>query len=265
MKQNFLAEILASRRVQVASVRAALDETALRKEAARARAGKARLRMRGALQQKNGVAIIGEFKRASPSLGNIRGDISPAPTVALFEAGGVCAISVLTEPSFFRGSLGDLQEARAATALPILRKDFIVDEIQVFEAALAGADAILLIVAALTDDELSRFRQRAEEQLGLDALVEVHNAEEMERAAACGAELIGVNNRDLRTFVTSLETSEKLAALAPAGATLVSESGIASRADIDRLRGCGYHGFLIGESLLRADDPAALIQSLCHV
>ncbi len=184
--------------------------------------------------------------------------------IALYEAGGAAAISVLTEPEFFKGSLDDLKAARATTRLPILRKDFIVDEIQIVEAAAAGADAILLIVAALSDEELSRFRALAEEELGLDALVEVHDAAEMERAIQCGATLIGVNNRNLRTFATSLETSVELAALAPPGATLVSESGISSRADIVRLQECGYRGFLIGESLMRAADPVALLESLRH-
>ena len=185
--------------------------------------------------------------------------------IALYEAGGAAAISVLTEPEFFKGSLDDLRAARATTQLPILRKDFIVDEIQIVEAAAAGADAILLIVAALSDAELSRFRILAEEELGLDALVEVHDPTEMRRAVECGATFIGVNNRNLRTFVTSLETSIELAALAPSGATLVSESGISSRADIQRLRQCGYRAFLIGESLMRAPDPGALLKSLRHV
>jgi indole-3-glycerol phosphate synthase len=264
VNQNFLDEILAGRRAQVAADRASHDEAALHEQATRARAGKAAQRLRSALREKDGVAIIGEFKRASPSLGEIRREAGPAQMVARYEAGGVCAISILTEPQFFKGSLDDLREARATTKLPILRKDFIVEEIQIVEAAGAGADAVLLIVAALTDAELLRFRNFTEEDLGLDALVEVHNAEEMQRAAGCGATLIGVNNRDLRTFLTSLETSVELAALAPADATLVSESGISSRADIDRLQRVGYRGFLIGESLLRAEDPAAFIQSLRH-
>ena len=264
MKPNFLDEILAFRRAQVAEDRASHDQPALREEAARLRAGKTSHRLDSVLRQKHDVAIIGEFKRASPSLGEIRRDAGPAQMIALYEAGGVCAISVLTEPQFFNGSLDDLREARATTQLPILRKDFIVDEIQIVEAAAVGADAVLLIVAALTDAELLRFRNLAEHELGMDALIEVHNAEEMQRAAGCGANLIGVNNRDLRTFITSLDTSVELAALAPAEAVLVSESGISSRADIARLRDCGYRGFLIGESLLRADDPAALIHSLRH-
>ncbi len=221
-------------------------------------------RLRAALRDHDGVSIIAEFKRASPSLGEIRPDADLAQVIAQYESGGACAFSVLTEPTFFRGSLEDLRQARTLTARPILRKDFIVDEFQIHEAAAAGADAVLLIVAALTDAELLRFRILAEDELGLDALVEVHDAAEMQRAATCGARLIGVNNRDLRTFVTSLETSEALAPLAPAGALLISESGLRSRADIDRLRRCGYRGFLIGETLMRADDPAALLQSLAH-
>ncbi len=257
MKANFLDEILAARRQQVAEDRAG-------PQAVRARAGRERLSLRAALRAEAGVAIIGEFKRASPSLGQIRADADPARMTALYEEGGARAISVLTEPQYFQGSLDDLRAVRARTKLPILRKDFIVDEFQIEEAAAAGADAILLIAAALTDAELLRFRILAEDELGLDALVEVHNAEEMRRANKSGAKLMGVNNRDLRTFATSLETSVELAALAPADATLVSESGISSRTDIERLRRCGYRGFLIGESLMRAADPVALIRSLRH-
>ncbi len=219
-------------------------------------------RLREALLADDGVKIIGEFKRASPSRGFIREDARPAEMVAVYESAGACAVSVLTEPDYFHGSLDDLREARAATRLPILRKDFIVDKSQVAEAAVAGADAILLIVAALSDNELVRLRMIAEENLGLDALVEVHTAEEMRRATDAGASLIGVNNRDLRTFTTSLQTSEQLAEFAPAGSILVSESGLSSRADIERLRRCGYRGFLIGESLMRAPDPVALLHSL---
>lgn len=261
-KGNFLEEILARRRKQVAQDRAVCVPQILRREAERAREARSPHRLRSALQQSSGVKIIGEFKRASPSLGFIRRDAQVGPMIALYEKGGVCAISVLTEPDFFHGWLEDLRQARAVTALPILRKDFIVDEYQINEAAAAGADAILLIGAALTDSDLLRLRRFAEDELGLDALMEVHTAEEMQRASNCGATLIGVNNRDLRTFATSLETSVELAALAPADVTLVSESGISSRADIDRLNRCGYHGFLIGESLMRAADPAALISSL---
>ncbi len=253
---TFLDRILASRRADVAK---ATDAAEVRL-AAENRARPAHL-LRHALAQ-NRIHIIAEFKRASPSLGPIRLDADLAQIVRAYDAAGVSAISVLTEPAFFRGSLDDLREARATTARPILRKDFTVSEYQIDEAAAAGADVVLLIVAALSDQELLRFRIRAEDELGLDALVEVHTAEEMKRAADAGATIVGVNNRDLRTFQTSLETSEKLAALAPGGATLISESGIATAADIVRLRRCGYRGFLIGESLMRASDPAALIRQL---
>ncbi len=263
METNFLDKIVAARRAQVESNRAALDEADLRDRAALLRSGQATQRLRSALRSGSDIAIIAEFKRASPSLGEIRPDADPAQTVALYEAGGAAAISVLTEPQFFKGSLDDLRAARAITRLPILRKDFIVAEIQIVEAAAAGADAVLLIVAALSDEELSRFRTLAED-LGLDALVEVHDAEEMKRAAKSGATLIGVNNRNLRTFVTSLETSVELVALAPPDATLVSESGISTRADVERLDRSGYHGLLIGESLMRANDPVALLESLRH-
>jgi indole-3-glycerol phosphate synthase len=261
-KGNLLEEILARRRQQIAADRAARDCLALRCDAESARARKRPQRLRAALKQSDGIRIIGEFKRASPSLGKIRSDADPAQIVALYEAAGVCAISVLTEPEFFGGSLDDLRQARMVTELPILQKDFVIDEYQIDEAAAMGADAILLIVAALREAKLLRFRVRAEDDLGLDALVEVHTAAEMQRAADCGAKLIGVNNRDLRTFAISLETSVELAALAPAGATLVSESGISSPNEIDQLRRCGYDGFLIGGSLMRAADPAALIRTL---
>lgn len=263
MAADFLEKIVAARRARVEADRAGRDEAELRAQAALLRSGQATQRLRSALRSGSDVAIIAEFKRASPSLGEIRPGADPAQVVALYEAGGAAAISVLTEPEFFKGSLDDLRAARAVTRLPILRKDFIFDEIQIVEAAAGGADAVLLIVAVLSDEDLARFRDLAEE-LGLDALVEVHDVDEMERATQCGATLIGVNNRNLRTFQTSLETSIELAALAPADTTLVSESGIASRADVERLEGCGYRGFLIGESLMRAADPVALLESLRH-
>jgi indole-3-glycerol phosphate synthase len=145
--------------------------------------------------------------------------------------------------------------------LPVLRKDFIVDEYQIYESAAAGADAILLIVAALDDDSLSQLRRLAEDELEMDALVEVHTSDEMKRAAACGAKLIGVNNRDLRTFAVSLETSLSLAREAPSEALLISESGLNNATDLQRLYTAGYRGFLIGETLMRADDPAAALRS----
>jgi indole-3-glycerol phosphate synthase len=262
---NFLDQIVSRRRSQVAAQCAACDTQELRREAVKAREGKTPHRLRGALSESAAINIIAEFKRASPSLGMINKHANVEETVALYEIGGAAGISILTEPVSFHGAIDDLSAARVATGLPILRKDFTVDEFQIDEAALNDADAILLIVAALTDEDLSRLRRHAEEELGLDALVEVHDAQEFERASKCGAKLIGVNNRDLRTFNTSLQTSVDLAGSATSDMTLVSESGISSAGDIVRLRQHGYRGFLIGESLMRAADPVALLESLRHV
>ena len=183
-------------------------------------------------------------------------------TVRAYERGGAAALSVLTEEDFFGGSLTDLREAKAGTRLPVLRKDFVFDEYQVFESAAAGADALLLIVAALDDETLARLLRLTEEALEMDALVEVHTAEELERALDAGARIVGVNNRDLRTFEVSLETSVKLAARATADVLLVSESGLRGAGDIDRLRACGFRAFLVGETLMRAESPEAALRSL---
>jgi indole-3-glycerol phosphate synthase len=217
-------------------------------------------RFRSALQR-DGVNIIAEFKRRSPSKGIIRGDASPVDIARAYQAGGAVAMSVLTEEDYFAGSLDDLRQVKAAVELPVLRKDFIVDEYQVYESAVAGADAILLIVAALDDESLSQLRRLAEDELHMDALVEVHTSDEMRRGAACGAKLIGVNNRDLRTFEVSLETSLSLAREAPGDALLISESGLNNATDLKRLYEAGYRGFLIGETLMRADDPAAALRN----
>ncbi|HEX6649292.1 MAG TPA: indole-3-glycerol phosphate synthase TrpC [Pyrinomonadaceae bacterium] len=212
--------------------------------------------------QNDSINIIAEFKRRSPSKGIIRADANPTEIAQSYEAGGAVAISVLTEEDYFDGSLEDLRNVKAAVNLPVLRKDFIFDEYQVYESAAAGADALLLIVAALDDETLSRLRRLAEDDLGIDALVEVHTSDEMKRAAACCAKLIGVNNRDLRTFDVSLETSLSLATLAPPGAVLISESGLHNAADLKRLRDAGYCGFLIGETLMRAANPELALRSL---
>ena len=211
--------------------------------------------------QRDGINIIAEFKRRSPSKGMIRDGANPMEVARAYQAGGAVAMSVLTEEDYFAGSLDDLREVKSTVDLPVLRKDFIFDEYQIYESATVGADAILLIVAALDDELLSRLRRLAEEELQMDALVEVHTGDEMKRAAACGAKLIGVNNRDLRTFEVSLETSLRLAREAPADTVLISESGLKSCDDLQRLHDAGYHGFLIGETLMRADDPAAALRS----
>ena len=171
-------------------------------------------------------------------------------------------MSVLTEEDHFDGSLDDLRSIRQQTGLPILRKDFIFDEFQVYESANAGADALLLIVASLDDEQLSNLRGLVEDDLGMDALVEVHDRAELQRAVACGAKLLGVNNRDLTTFEVSIQTSIDLAPSAPVDSIIISESGIETRGDIERLAAVGYRGFLIGEALMKADDPSSLLQQL---
>lgn len=210
----------------------------------------------------DGINIIAEFKRRSPSKGMIREGANPSEVARAYQAGGAVAMSVLTEEDYFAGSLDDLRQVKSAVELPVLRKDFIVDEYQVYESAAAGADAILLIVAALDDESLARLRGLAEDELGMDALVEVHTSDEMKRAAACGAKLIGVNNRDLRTFAVSLETSLSLAREAPSKALLISESGLNNATDLERLYDAGYRGFLIGETLMRAADPEQALRSI---
>jgi indole-3-glycerol phosphate synthase len=255
LKDNFLDRIVRQRR---ASIDHSADFAALCREAEAAAEKRPRHAFRTALRVAPGVHIIGEFKRASPSAGVIREDLDAAAAARTYAQAGVSAISVLTEPQYFRGSLDDVRDVRSTVDVPILRKDFIVHESQIDEACIAGADAVLLIVAALTDPELGALRRKAE-SLHLDALIEVHSAEEMRRAESVGAELIGVNNRNLSTLKVSLETSVQLASYAPASAVLISESGIKTPADVARLAACGYRGFLVGESLMRAADPGALI------
>ncbi|MBV9009473.1 MAG: indole-3-glycerol phosphate synthase TrpC [Verrucomicrobia bacterium] len=258
---SILDEIVANRRAEVSRQRAAGDPLRMARSA-EASSGRTPHRFRKALQATERVNIIAEFKRGSPSAGTINATADPAERAMCYQRAGACAISVLTEQRFFRGSLADLREVRAATSLPILRKDFIVDEYQIDEAAVARADAVLLIVAVLSPKELSRLRVRAETELGMDALVEVHMREELDCALECGASLIGVNNRDLHTFHTSIDVSLELASLAPAQAMMVSESGISSGEQVRRLRQCGYSAFVIGEPLMRVTNPAPLIRDL---
>jgi indole-3-glycerol phosphate synthase len=210
--------------------------------------------LRAALNSGDGIKIIAEFKRRSPSKGIIRENANAATIARSYESAGAAAISVLTEENYFAGSLGDLREVRDAVSLPILRKDFIFDEYQVYESAAAGADALLLIVAGLDDATLVRLLRLTEEELRMDALVEVHTKAEMDRAVTLGPKLIGVNNRDLRTFNVSTETSLELVRFAPSEAVLVSESGLTPE-ELRKLRSVGYKGFLVGEALMRAPYP----------
>ena len=207
------------------------------------------------------TAIIAEMKRASPSRGVLKADLDPARIAATYETAGAAALSVLTDEQDFQGSLDDLRRARKATAIPALRKDFTVAAEHVLEAAANGADAILLIAAILTERELRDFRELAA-SYSMAALVEVHDAEEVRRAVASGAKIVGVNNRDLRTFEVTLETSLGLAEQLPDGVLRVAESGIHSRRDVERLREAGYRAFLIGERFMTAPDPAAALREL---
>ena len=207
------------------------------------------------------VNIIAEIKHRSPSKGVIREDFNPVSIAESYQRGGAAAMSVLAEEDFFGGSLDHLKAIRQRADAPLLRKDFIFDEYQIYESVAADADAVLLIVAALDDELLGRLIALADEQ-AIDALVEVHTAPEMRRATQAGARIIGINNRDLTTFATDLNTSFELAQLAPSGATLVSESGIKSGDDIRRLKSAGFHGFLIGEHFMRAEDPGDALRRM---
>lgn len=258
---NILSEIVAQKRVRVEEAKRLVPLEHLRREALAVRRSAKDHALRAALQHE-GINIIAEFKRRSPSKGVIRAGADLQSVVRSYEAGGAAALSVLTEEDYFDGSLDDLRNAKESVALPVLRKDFVFDEYQVFESAAAGADVVLLIVAALEDRQLESLRRLAEEELGLDALVEVHDEQEMDRAATCGARLIGVNNRDLRTFAVTLETSLRLARVAPPEALLVSESGLNDGSDLRTLKEHGFHGFLIGESLMRAADPQVALRDL---
>lgn len=206
-----------------------------------------------------GTNIIAEVKKASPSKGILREDFDPVGIAEVYERSGAAAISVLTDSRYFMGSLDNLIHIREHTKLPILRKDFIIDEYQIYEARVAGADAVLLIAAVLDDAKLSEFLKLST-SLGMTSLVEVHSEDELTRALDAGAEMIGINNRDLNTFETDINTTIRLAGLIPDGKVIVSESGIDSRGDIDRLKGARVDGFLIGEAIMTAPDMGAKLR-----
>jgi indole-3-glycerol phosphate synthase len=210
---------------------------------------------------KDPPAIISEIKKASPSKGVFTEDFQPAAIARMYSAGGAAAVSVLTDEEFFHGKLVDLETARAAVSIPVLRKDFTIDEYHVLEAAAHGADAILLIAAILDVPQMQRFRELAI-QYGMAALVEVHDASELAAALDSGAEIVGVNNRNLHTFEVTLETSLRLIEKMPANVVKVAESGIHSPDDVRRLRAAGFHAFLVGEHLMKSADPAAALKAL---
>jgi indole-3-glycerol phosphate synthase len=255
----YLPEILAHTRRVVAERKAGAELRAMeRAAAAHEPRGFARALRAKAIA---GRAIIAELKKASPSKGLIRADFDAAEIAKQLEAGGATVLSVLTDEKFFQGSLENLRLASAAVGIPCLRKDFMVDEFQVLEARANAADAILLIVAALTDGELRTLRDSAKAH-GLDVLCEVHDALELERALALDCECVGVNSRDLRTFEVSLDRACELAAKLPKSAVRVAESGIHTAADMRRLRAAGYEAFLIGESLMRQPHPGEALAQL---
>ena len=258
---NKLDEICAAKRDVVAARKLAISETQL---AAGARIQTAPRGFEAALRARacDGFALIAEVKKASPSKGLIRADFRPAEHAAAYEAGGATCLSVLTDAPYFQGLEEYLVEARSACALPVLRKDFMVDPWQCLEARAIGADAILIIVAALDNAAMAEIEAAAIE-LGMDVLVEVHDEAELERAARhLRSRLIGINNRDLKTFTTSLAITERLAPLMPEGTLVVGESGINTPADIARLEAAGVRTFLVGESLMRADDIAEATRAL---
>ena len=256
---GLLDAIVAAARTRVARQR---DAVPLRGVAAAAERRQPRgTRFREAIAGHDRINVIAECKRRSPARGLLTRAYRPADIARAYEAGGAVAVSVLTEPAFFDGALEHLEAVRQAVELPVLRKDFMVDEYQLFEARAAGADAVLLIVTVLGRDGLRALATRAAE-LELAVVIEVHSREELDEAAASGASIIGVNNRNLRTLDVDLGVCDTLIDAAPTGAVMVAESGVRSRGEILRLRANGYHAFLVGERLMTAADPRAALASL---
>lgn len=263
MSRNFLSEILAQKREAIARLQVDQSASQLRHSALDIRKTAEPHRLLQTLTSDSPhLKIIAEFKRRSPSAGIIRDDLPAADVAACYERGGACALSVLTDETHFGGSISDLRAVRSRTNLPILRKDFMTDPNQIYEAAIAGADAVLLIAAALDDAALAELRAVAEDELGVDAVVEVHTSEELRRAVKAAAKIIGVNNRDLRTFRTSLETSERLIGEAPPDRVMISESGFRNAESLHRFQRLGFRGFLIGEALMRASNPEQALRDL---
>lgn len=254
-----LDDIIAATRRRVEQAKATADRADLEARAQEHVPRGFRFRLEHVARER--TAIIAELKKASPSKGLIRGSYPVGSMAAEFEAAGAAALSVLTEEEFFHGGLTDLTEASAVTGIPCLRKDFIVDEFQMLEARAHRADAVLLIAAALTDPELQRLITSAR-SFGLDVLCEVHESGEIVRAVEAGCDVIGVNNRDLRTFKVDLHTSLKLAGELPSNMLRVAESGIKTAEDIKKMKDWGYQAFLIGESLMLAEHPAEALKRL---
>ena len=256
-ERTILDRIVEARRESIAHRKRVLPDVALKLAVGKADPPRD---FAGALSRA-GFNVIAELKKASPSRGVIRGDYAPAELAPKLEGAGAAALSVLTEEEFFLGSLADLKAARKATHIPVLRKDFIIDPWQVWEARAAGADAFLLIVAILGDEALSELLELGR-SLGMEPLVEVHARDELARAIAVGARIVGVNNRDLRNFNVCVETSLELVEAIPEECIAVSESGLRTHGDLARLRGAGFDAFLIGEHLMKEPDPAVPLRAL---
>lgn len=258
---DVLKKILARKAQEVAENSQAMDLKTLRREARAMDAPRGFLRALRAQVNAGRPAVIAEVKKASPSKGLLRADFDPEAIARSYERGGAACLSVLTDRDFFQGNDLYLRRARQACGLPVLRKDFLIDPYQVWESRLLGADCILLIVSALSDDRLSELNGIARE-LGMDVLVEVHDEQELDRALALEPDMIGVNNRDLHTFETDIATTLRLLPRIPEGAMLVTESGFATREEVADMRRAGVNSFLIGESFMRATDPGEKLAEL---
>ena len=258
---NALTPILAYKQDEVAALKAKTSQSELEAIAAAQPPARGFANALSATVNQGRNGLICELKRKSPSAGEILPGADPVKIAREYETGGASCLSVLTDGPSFGGSLQDLKAIRAAVSLPILRKDFIVDTIQIIEARAHGADAILIIVGAVSDSQALEFEACAN-ALGMDALIEVHNEQELERALALKSPLFGINNRDLTRMVTDLSVTERLSSLVPSGKTLISESGVKTPEDISRLKKCGVHRFLIGESLMKQANRSQAVRDL---
>lgn len=261
LESDILQRILATKAQEVAAAREQVPLSALREQAAARDAPRGFAAAVQAKAAAGGPAVIAEVKKASPSRGVLRADFDPAAIARSYAAGGATCLSVLTDVQYFQGAASYLQQARAACALPVLRKDFMVDAYQITEAAAMGADCVLLIAAALPRAQLIELEAEAM-SYGLDVLVEVHNAAELEAALALRTPLLGINNRDLRSFETRLETTLDLLPQIPEGRVVVTESGILTADHVARMRAAGVQAFLVGEAFMRADDPGTALRAL---
>ncbi|HLM61803.1 MAG TPA: indole-3-glycerol phosphate synthase TrpC [Pyrinomonadaceae bacterium] len=257
----FLTEIIELKKKRLAIAKSEHDFDELKKSAKAKREAAKSYRLRENLQA-NQINIIAEIKRASPSKGVINDKIDVTEIARSYEKGGACAISVLTEEDKFKGSLEDLKTAKSAVEIPILRKDFIFDEFQIYEAAEAGADVILLIAAMLDDETLTKLYRLSEVELGLDVLVEIHTLDELKRIEKINPKIVGVNNRDLHSFKVSLDVSRELIKHASNDTLMISESGLRTREDLQELQELGYSGFLIGETFMRSGNVEKEIRNL---